>query len=179
MHEDDAYDTKLENWWRMFATLRTQAVWAFYMSIPFVFALIAFHFYISSGAIAAVIICIVGIILIIAVLNLSNLFRENVLLLDDTISILTAPVYYSDKKLVVAQNIVTGRSESLLRSSDGSSDGSSKNGSSNKKKNSKTRSGNIDNRSQKRRSSRVRNSMNINETEEMEHFLSGYSAALS
>jgi hypothetical protein len=168
MHEDDAYDFKLENWWRMFATLRTQAVWAFYMSIPFVFALIAFHFYISSGSIAAVIICIVGVILIIAVLNLSNLFRENVLLLGDTTSILTAPVYYSDKKLVVAQNIVTGRSESLISNSN-----------SNKKKNSKNLKGNINNSNQKRRSSRVRKNININETEEMEHFLSGYSAALS
>ncbi len=170
MHDDGAYDFKLENWWRMFATLRTQAVWAFYISIPFVFALIAFHFYISAGIIAAVIICIVGAILIIAVLNLSNLFRENVLLIGDTTSILTAPVYYSDKKLVVAQNIVTGRSESLISNS---------NSNSNKKKNSKNLNGNINNSSRKRRSSRVSKDININETEEMEHFLSGYSAALS
>lgn len=115
--DDEEYEHQLEKWWRSFSRLRTNAIWVFFFSVPFLFMSLGSAVYLQSGcsffgAIGGNILGCTGAITFFIIWRLNIKFRKKVLMID---SMFSAP-QVSSKTKMVGDNI--GRLSDLLKATD-------------------------------------------------------------
>lgn len=102
LHESVEFDKSVEQWWREFAVLRTQALMCFLYSVPLTFFTMACQCYIINhnliGATGFVVFVIIGGFVSRNLFGMNDLFREKVLRLTNKHS---APVYFTQSKTVL------------------------------------------------------------------------------
>lgn len=101
VRENVKYDMALEDWWRKFSVLRTNAIWIFFFSIPLFFISLACESFIIFrgwiGVLGAVIFIVCGAYTYSCIDFMNRLFRKEVLMIEEKF---VAPKYSSKSRRI-------------------------------------------------------------------------------